>query len=383
MPQSLVLDSPDVTWPSSKSLQPLGRFDRHGICDTAFVDLRILSMGCALLGAVVCSCGKGQKAASTFDPLLLAPFQPVPEVVASKENPVTDEKVELGRMLYFDARLSKNHDVSCETCHKLTEYGVDNEATSTGHKGQHGTRNAPTVYNAALHFRQFWDGRAPSLEEQAKGPMMNPVEMAMPNEERIVKTLESIPQYRDKFKAAFQGDKPVTLDNAAFAIGAFERKLLTPSRWDQFLRGDRKALDEAEIAGLRKFVEVGCQTCHFGPGMGGGMFQKLGLVMPWQDAHDLGRFELSKQESDRLVFKVPSLRNIEKTGPYYHDGSVQTLEEAVRLMGHHQLGKELSADDVKSIVVFLRSTTGPLPTDLIRAPTLPPSTPETPKPEPD
>lgn len=319
-----------------------------------------------------------------YDPLLRAPFAPVPDVAETQENPVTPEKVALGRMLYFEPRLSKNHDVSCESCHHLNQYGVDNLPVSTGHKQQHGTRNAPTVYNAALHFRQFWDGRAPTLEEQAKGPMMNPVEMAMPNEKRIVETLASMPGYVDAFKKAFPGDaNPVTLDNAAKAIGAFERKLLTPSRWDNFLKGQRDALTPDEIAGLRTFVETGCQACHMGPGMGGGMFQKLGLVMPWQDTRDLGRFELSKQDSDRQVFKVPSLRNIEKTAPYYHDGSVKTLDEAVKLMGRHQLGRELTPDQVTSIVTFLRSTTGPLPADLITPPQLPASTKATPKPEPN
>ena len=323
-------------------------------------------------------------AGAAFDPLLLAPFQPVPKVAGTDTNPITPEKVALGRMLYFDARLSKNHDVSCETCHKLGEYGVDNEAVSTGHRGQHGTRNAPTVYNAAIHFRQFWDGRSPDVEAQATGPMMNPVEMAMPNEKRIVDTLRSMPAYVDAFGKAFPGEgESVTLDNAAKAIGAFERELLTPSRWDQFLQGDRSALHPDEVAGLRKFVESGCQTCHFGPGMGGGMYQKFRLVMPWKDARDLGRFEITKQDTDRMVFKVPSLRNVDKTAPYFHDGSVATLPEAVRLMGRHQLGKELSDDDVNSIVVFLESLTGPLPTDLIQEPKLPPSTGATPKPEPD
>jgi cytochrome c peroxidase len=319
-----------------------------------------------------------------YDPLLRAPFAPVPVVAESAENPVTPEKVELGRMLYFEKRLSKNHDVACQTCHELTKYGVDNTPTSQGHMGRKGTRNSPTVFNAGLHFRQFWDGRATTLEEQATGPMMNPVEMAMPDEARIVKTLESIPQYGDAFKKAFPGDPhPITLDNAAKAIGAFERKLLTPSRWDAFLEGKRDALTVPEVEGLRTFVETGCQTCHFGPGMGGGMFQKLGLVMPWQDTRDLGRYQVSKQDSDRQVFKVPSLRNIDQTAPYYHDGSVATLDEAVRLMGHHQLGKELTPVQVKSIVTFLKSTTGPLPTDLIAEPTLPPSTKTTPKPEPN
>lgn len=320
----------------------------------------------------------------SFDPLLLAPFQPVPSIADTRENPLTEDKVALGRMLYFDARLSKNQDVSCETCHRLNEYGIDNEPTSTGHRGQRGTRNAPTVYNAAIHFRQFWDGRAPTVEEQAKGPMTNPVEMAMPNETRIVETLRSMPGYVDAFRKAFPGESdPVTVDNAAKAIGAFERKLLTPSRWDDFLKGERSALHADEIAGLRRFVEVGCQTCHFGPGMGGGMFQKFGLVMPWRDARDLGRFELTKQDSDRMVFKVPSLRNVEKTAPYYHDGSVATLDEAVRLMGRHQLGIELSATDIGSIVTFLKSMTGPLPLAYIAPPTLPPSTAATPKPQPD
>lgn len=332
----------------------------------------------------VATAPSGSAAPSGFDPLLLAPFQPVPEVATSAANPLTEEKVQLGRMLYFDPRLSKNHDLSCESCHKLGEYGVDNEATSTGHRGQHGKRNAPTVYNAALHFRQFWDGRAPDVEAQATGPMMNPVEMAMPNEQRIVATLKSIPGYVRAFQAAFPSEKdPITLDAAAKAIGAFERKLLTPSRWDAFLRGDRKALHDDEIAGLRKFVETGCQTCHFGPGMGGGMYQKFGLVMPWKDARDLGRFELTKQESDRQVFKVPSLRNVEKTAPYFHDGSVPTLEEAVRLMGRHQLGKELSDADVRSIVTFLKTLTGPLPAAYIAPPELPKSSASTPKPEPD
>jgi cytochrome c peroxidase len=319
--------------------------------------------------------------AEAFDPLLLAPFEPVPDVAETPANPVTPAKVNLGRMLFFDPRLSKDHDVSCESCHTLAKYGVDNEPTSTGHAGQKGKRNAPTVYNAAIHFRQFWDGRAPTVEAQATGPMLNPVEMAMPNEKHIVDTLREVPGYVEAFRAAFPGEaRPVTLAHAAQAIGAFERKLLTPSRWDDFLRGDRSALRPDEIAGLRKFVETGCQTCHFGPGMGGGMFQKFGLVMPWRNPTDLGRFELTKQDTDRMVFKVPSLRNVQMTAPYYHDGSVATLPEAVRLMGRHQLGKELSDADVASIVTFLDALTAPLPQDLIQAPELPPGGPTAPKP---
>lgn len=174
------------------------------------------------------------------DPALLGAFQPLPEVAASTSNPVTDEKVALGRMLYFDERLSKNHDLSCESCHHLGAYGVDGEPTSLGHRGQRGARNAPTVYNAAIHFRQFWDGRARDVEEQAKGPMMNPVEMAMPNEALVVKTLRSMPGYVAAFQTAFPADKePVTIDNASKAIGAFERRLVLPSRWDEPSGGRR------------------------------------------------------------------------------------------------------------------------------------------------
>ena len=356
--------------------------NRHAI---AFVFVStVVVLGACRRDEATTTTTTGAMDAGAFDRLLLAPFQPVPVTAATPENPLTPEKVALGRMLYFDARLSKNHDVSCETCHVLGAYGVDNEATSKGHKGQHGTRNAPTVYNAAIHFRQFWDGREPDVEAQATKPMLNPVEMAMPNEARIVQTLRSMPGYVDAFRKAYpDASEPVTLDGAAKAIGAFERKLLVPSRWDQFLQGDENALHADEIAGLRKFVEVGCQTCHFGPGMGGGMFQKFGLVMPWRDARDQGRFEITKQDSDRMIFKVPSLRNVDKTAPYFHDGSIATLPEAVKMMGRHQLGRELSDADVNSIVTFLGSLTGKLPEDLIVAPTLPPSTPSTPKPEPD
>jgi hypothetical protein len=201
-----------------------------------------------------------------YDPLLRAPFAPVPIVAESAENPVTPEKVELGRMLYFDKRLSKNHDVACQTCHELTKYGADNTPTSEGHMGRKGTRNSPTVFNAGLHFRQFWDGRAATLEDQAKGPMMNPVEMAVPDEARIVKTLESIPPYGDAFKKASPGNAhPITLDNAAKAIGAFERELLTPSRWDAFLEGKRDALTLTPGEVDRHVPEVDDRTADDAP----------------------------------------------------------------------------------------------------------------------
>jgi cytochrome c peroxidase len=327
----------------------------------------------ALLGA----------AAVQIDPARLKVFAPLPAVMDDSKNPVTEAKVTLGRMLYYEPRLSKNHDVSCNSCHPLAEYGVDQQPVSDGHRKQLGTRNAPTVYNAAGHIAQFWDGRAPTIEEQAKGPVMNPVEMAMPSEKAVLAVLKSMPEYAAAFRAAFPGSKdPVTYDNMAKAIGVFERKLVTPSRWDKFLQGDKAALTDAEKAGFNKFVEVGCNMCHQGAYVGANSFQKLGLVKPWTHTQDLGRYAVTKQEADKQVFKVPSLRNIEKTAPYYHDGSVKTLEEAVRLMAEHQNGRAVSKADVASIVTWLKALTGPIPEDYIKPPVLPKSTASTPKPNP-
>jgi cytochrome c peroxidase len=314
----------------------------------------------------------------------LSLFKPaLPADYAAAANPASEDRITLGRMLYFETRLSKNHDVSCNSCHDLASYGVDGKKVSNGHKKQTGTRNSPTVYNAAGHFVQFWDGRAKDVEEQAQGPVLNPVEMAMPAPDRVEATLRSIPKYVELFQKAFPGDKqPVTFQNMAMAIGAFERRLLTPARWDKFLAGDKTALSAEEKAGLAKFVETGCTACHLGTLLGGGMFQKAGLVKPWPSQADKGRAAVTKRDADELFFKVPSLRNIEKTGPYFHDGSVDKLDDAVRIMARHQLGKELSDADVGSIVTFLRALTGTVPADYIKAPQLPPSGPKTPKPDP-
>jgi cytochrome c peroxidase len=316
------------------------------------------------------------------DSARLGIFKALPLVMDSAANPISDAKVVLGRMLYYDARLSKGQDVSCNSCHVLSQYGVDNQPVSDGHKGQKGTRNSPTVYNAAGHFVQFWDGRAATVEEQAKGPILNPVEMAMPDQKRVLAVLNSMPEYVEAFEKAFPGEKhPVTFDNLAKAIGAFERKLVTVSRWDRFLGGDQAALSDAEKAGLNKFLDVGCQTCHNGIYMGGSMFQKLGLAKPWDNVNDPGRFSVTKQEADRMVFKVPTLRNIEKTAPYYHDGSIATLDEAVRQMADHQLARTLTKEEVGSVVAFLKALTGELPTEYIKEPPLPKSTGKTPKPD--
>jgi cytochrome c peroxidase len=321
-------------------------------------------------------------AAVNVDTALLAAFAALPAKMESPANPITDDKVALGKMLYFETRLSKNHDLSCNSCHDLTKYGVDGEKTSSGHKKQRGARNAPTVYNAANHLAQFWDGREKTIEDQALKPIQNPVEMALKDEKAIGVVLKSIPGYKPLFEKAFPGDKDaVSSANAGKAIGAFERTLVTPSRWDKFLGGDSSALSNEEKKGLNKFLDAGCQTCHQGASVGGGQFEKLGKVKPWTVASDeVGRMAVTKQEVDRLQFKVPSLRNIDKTGPYFHDGSIATLEQAIKLMGEHQLGKQLSDDDVKSIATFLKALTGDLPA--IAKPELPASGPTTPKPDP-
>lgn len=309
-------------------------------------------------------------------------FKALPAQIDSESNPITPEKVTLGRMLYFETRLSKNQDISCNTCHDLGRYGVDGNPTSSGHKGQKGARNAPTVYNAALQIAQFWDGRAPDVETQALGPMTNPVEMAMPDPDFVVQVLKSIPGYLPLFQAAFPDQTaPITAENVGRAIGAFERTLVTPSPLDAFVGGDTAALNADQLVGLQTFMDVGCTTCHLGQGVGGGMFQKLGLVQPYETS-DLGRYQVTKNESDKYFFKVPSLRDVANTGPWFHDGSVTTLEDAISLMGEHQLGKTLTAEQVAQIKSFLGSLTGTLPTNGIQPPILPQSGPKTPKADP-
>lgn len=320
--------------------------------------------------------------AAEIAPARLKIFKPLPETMDSQKNPITAAKVDLGRMLYYENRLSKSQKFSCNSCHLLDQYGVDNQPTSEGHKGKRGDRNSPTSYNAAGHIAQFWDGRAADVEEQAKGPVMNPVEMAMPDEKTVIATLSSMPEYVALFKKAFPGEaQPLTYDNMARAIGAFERKLVTPSRWDKFLKGDATALTDAEKAGFNRFYDAGCATCHNGAYLGGAMYQKAGVAKPWPSQTDPGRLAATKNEKDRMFFKVPSLRNIEKTWPYFHDGSVKSLDVAVRMMAEHELGKPLSKEDVASIGTFLKALTGEVPRDYIKPPKLPAATAKTPKPD--
>jgi len=339
---------------------------------------RLAVMGAGVL-ALICGPGCSKKEAGV-DKAKLAMFKPLPDAVPAKAGGPVEERIALGRMLYFDARLSRNQKISCNSCHDLAKYGVDNEPTSEGHKNQRGDRNSPTVYNAAAHFAQFWDGRAADVEEQAKGPVLNPVEMAMPSDKAVLDVIRSIPEYVAAFKRAFPEDKdPIDYDNVANAIGTFERRLLTPSRWDRYLNGDQSALTSEEVAGFQVFSSAGCPTCHAGALMGGNLYQRLGLAKPYPDTADPGRFKVTKSESDRMNFKVPSLRNVEKTGPYFHNGKVATLEQAVAEMGDYQLGRKLNDGEVKSITTFLKALTGDLPTDYIKPPVLPKSTAKTPK----
>jgi cytochrome c peroxidase len=308
-------------------------------------------------------------------------FSPLPTVMNSRDNVVTEAKVKLGRILYYDPRLSASQTISCNTCHPLDAYGADSERVSTGHKNQKGTRNAPTVYNAAGHFVQFWDGRAPTVEEQAKGPMTNPVEMAMPSGAVAVQVIKSMPEYSALFQTAFPQDTdPVTYNNMALAIGAFERGLVTPSRWDAFLQGDQSALSDAEKSGFNTFAATGCQWCHYGPYVGGAAYQKVGVMKPWPTQTDQGRYQVTKEDIDKMVFKVPSLRNITKTGPYFHDGSVPTLHQAIRNMADYQRGVELTEAQIRSIETWMGSLTGQIPTSYIKPPELPKSTSQTPRP---
>ena len=318
----------------------------------------------------------------TIDPSELTAFAPLPDAVPAAGGGSTDDMVNLGRMLFFDPRLSKSQKISCNSCHDLATYGVDNQPTSDGHKGQVGTRNSPTVFNAAAHFAQFWDGRAPDVEEQAKGPVLNPVEMAMPAEPVVVKVLESMPEYVQAFEKAFPNDKQkVSYDNMAKAIGAFERKLLTPSRWDKFLKGDHTALTPEEQAGFKAFVAAGCKTCHAGALLGGSFYQKMGAVKPFPRSADPGRETVTKNAADEGMFKVPSLRNVEKTAPYFHDGQTPDLDQAVRDMGEYQLGRAFTVEETGQIIDFLRVLTGTIDAEFTKPPALPPSTAKTPKPD--
>jgi cytochrome c peroxidase len=302
-------------------------------------------------------------------------FQPLPTEAVNPDNPVTPEKVALGKALYFDNRLSMHNTQSCNTCHNVATYGVDNKATSTGDLGKNGKRNSPTTFNAALHIAQFWDGRMKDLEEQAGGPVMNPVEMNMPAEKEVIARLTKVDGYKKMFAAAYPADKdPVTFMNMKKAIAAYERTLLTPSKFDTYLGGDLTALTDQEKKGLHTFVTTGCTTCHTGPLVGAGMFMKFPLIgteyktLTGSVNDDKGKMEVTKAEADKYIFKVPSLRNAEKTFPYFHDGSVQDLGKSVDIMAKLQLGKDLTPEQNADIVAFIKTLTSDVSAEAKQAP---------------
>ena len=313
-------------------------------------------------------------------------FKPIPQSPPSLPgNPATPAKVELGKMLYFDPRLSASHAISCNSCHNVGLGGVDAEETSIGHHWQRGGRNAPTVLNAVFNTAQFWDGRSKDLEAQAGGPMVNPIEMASPKE-HVGEQLAAIPGYVTAFKAAFPGTgDPVSLANAQRAIAVFEATLITPNApFDRYLKGDSAALTSTQKEGLRVFMSKGCAACHNGINVGGGTYAPFGAVeKPGADLlppDDKGRFAVTKTATDEYVFKVPTLRNIALTAPYFHTGRSWDLRQAVAVMGTSQLGTELTSREIDNVVAFLGSLTGDQPK--LEYPMLPPSVAATPRPQP-
>ena len=286
-------------------------------------------------------------------------------------------EVELGKKLFFDPRLSRSGFISCNSCHNLSMGGTDNLKTSIGDKWTQGPINSPTVLNSSLNFVQFWDGRAANLQEQAGGPIANPKEMAF-SHDLAVDILSSIPQYRAEFKEVFKEDK-ITIEQITKALASFEETLVTPnSRFDKWLKGDEKAINDQELRGYLLFKNSGCVACHNGVAVGGNSFQKMGVMEPYvTDNEYAGRAGVSGDDVDRMKFKVPTLRNVELTYPYFHDGAANTLSEAVETMGRLQLGRKFTKEEVKDIVAFLKTLTGEQPK--FNLPILPPSSDETPR----
>ncbi len=311
-------------------------------------------------------------------------FQAVPSQPPKLEgNPITPEKVELGKMLFFENRLSTSWFFSCNTCHNLATGGVDLQETSIGHGWQKGPRNAPTVLNSVFNIAQFWDGRAKDLREQATGPLMNPGEMAG-TAERAMATLNSMPDYVARFQSVFPGEA-VSLESLAKAIEAFEATLLTPnSPFDRYLAGDANALSAQQKQGLQLFIERGCVACHNGVNIGGGEYRQFGVVEKPNPKvlrpDDKGRFTVTKKPEDEYVFRVAPLRNVAITAPYFHSGQVWDLKEAVTIMASSQLGLKLSDEEAGAITDFLGSLTGEQPK--VAYPVLPPVTSKTPSPQP-
>jgi cytochrome c peroxidase len=308
-----------------------------------------------------------QKEYEGTDLLIRVNFKPLPDKMPDSQSD-TPEIIDLGRKLFFEKEISLTKSQACNDCHRLDyqKAGVDNLPTSKGAKGISGKRNSPTVLNAGFEVAQFWDGRASDLVEQAKGPLVNPIEMAMRTEKDVVKRLKSSADYRRRFDLAFpEQAEPVTFDNVARAIAAFERTLITPSRFDRYLKGETEALSSKEKAGLDRFMDTGCIECHNSYTVGGRMLQKLGIYHPYENKSDTGRYKITGQKEDRFVFKVCMLRNVTLTAPYFHDGRISALSEAVRLMAWMQLDIELSPREIDEIIRFLHTIEAEQPLNIM------------------
>jgi cytochrome c peroxidase len=296
------------------------------------------------------------------------------QVPVPADNPMSKEKIELGRKLFFDTRLSKSNKISCNSCHNVLKAGDDGLPRSPGHEGKLGGRNSPTVWNSAFYSVLFWDGRAASLEEQAKGPIINPIEMGMVSHDVLIELISKVPTYAKEFEKAF-GPGKITLENMVKAIASYERTLITPnSPYDKFIQGDQKALNASARRGMKLVETVGCTTCHNGPMFSGptmaagqGFYQKFPLIpgseyeKKYRFSEDLGRYTVTKNDADKNMWRVPTWRNVAITGPYFHNGTVAKLDEAVRVMAKTQLGKTLPENEVNDIVEFLKSLTGERP----------------------
>jgi len=316
----------------------------------------------------------------------VAEWQALPdEAPAPANNPTTAEKVELGKMLFFDPRFSITGTVSCFSCHNVMEGGDDHRSVSIGVHSQKGGRNSPTVWNAAFLSSQFWDGRAATLEEQAIGPVTNPIEMGMESLDAAIERIRAIPGYRSVFEGVFGTGNVITMSNAAMAIAAYERTLVTPnSAYDRYVNGDKTAMSDPAIRGMNTFEQVGCTSCHSGAAFAGptmspgtGLFMKFPTFADneYVQALDLladeGRYVATGKEADKNLWRVPTLRNLVYTAPYFHNGAVKTLDESVRVMAKTQLNKDLEEGEVADIVAFLNSLTGEFPQQTM--PRLPPT----------
>ena len=306
-----------------------------------------------------------------------AVFGPLPASMPLADNPITPEKVRLGNLLFFESRISVDRTVSCAKCHPPALYAADGLRKASGNHCKENPRNSPTILNAAAQISAHWIGNRMNVEDQARQAVTGPPAFGMPNNEAVEKVLKGMPEYVALFKAAFPGDKdPVTVENFARAVGAFERTLMTPAPFDDFLQGNAKALTDQQKRGLRTFLDTGCMTCHFSPYLGGQMYQKFGVFEPYQKYTksaqvDDGRFAVTKNEADKFFFKVPVLRNVAMTPPYFHDGSVDRLAEAVTIMAKVQLARDLPPAQADDIAVFLHALTGKVPDSLLKAPVLP------------